>query len=209
MIFCIHVFLRFLHRKAICDVKSGIDQYIWKLTHGSKMTVSSFLLKIMWPNLSWKGKDIYLIKVDRFMWRNEKHLRKCYVLLMRKKKVRIDIVGVSINCGLKRYTWNFFSYEVQYISLASTFYFHRLVHFMILWGTAIFFVPVIFHYFYQFCMCISAWILWTLGNVLLKILHGRYFILYVLVSQYNVWLSLLLLSLLLLLLLLRMTFWMM
>lgn len=25
-----------------------------------------------------------------------------------------------------------FSYEVQYISLASTFYFHRLVHFMIL-----------------------------------------------------------------------------
>lgn len=103
----------------------------------------------------------------------------------------------------------FFSYEVQYISLASTFYFHRLVHFMILWGTAIFFVPVIFHYFYQFCMCISAWILWTLGNVLLKILHGCYFILYVLVSQYNVWLSLLLLSLLLLLLLLRMTFWMM
>lgn len=108
VIFFIHVFLRFLHCKAICDVKPGIDQYLLKLTHGSKMTVSSFLLKIMWPNLSWKGWDMYLIKVDRFMWRNEKHLRKCYVLLMRKKKVRIDIVGVSINCGLKWYTWNFF-----------------------------------------------------------------------------------------------------
>ena len=26
------------------------------------MTVSSFLLKIMWPNLSWKGWDMYLIR---------------------------------------------------------------------------------------------------------------------------------------------------